>query len=194
MPEILRNAELSVFRTIPDSYNPSYDEVFSQIGDDISDLGHLKKVHISALAAWKRLNLSSRWAKSLQELPDLTLAEMSRPLFEEEISMTERISRFSTSGIPGFRSGTFAVASTVLAAWRPIDFGITDRRSREALRSLHCGCNNDVNTYTTYLSHLHLIRDQVPGLAYTLRTARHIDSVLFSFGSELMDKVSPRQF
>ena len=193
LPEILDVSDGKVFRRSPDTYHPAYDEVLHQIGEDIRGLGHLKKVHISALAAWKRLNLSSRWARSLQELADRDLAEMSVTLFEERIPTQERVARFSSSGIPGFRSGTFAVASTVLSAWQPSEFGITDRRSRDALKSLACGCSDEIATYTRYLAHLHVIRDWAFDSTDELRAARHIDSVLFSFGPMLADKVNPRR-
>lgn len=163
------------------AYPDSYDEVFSQVGGDLQTNGYIRKIDISALAAWKRLNLSTEWMSSLQKIADADLINRSRVLLSEGLDLRERITLFWKSGIPGFSNGTFAVASTVLSAWNPEIFGITDRRSRARLLELGCSCGSRINTYSRYLDHLHFIQDEMnserTGVGYS---CRDIDVMLFS--------------
>ena len=173
-----------VCMTLRDSmsaYPHSYDEVFTQAGDRIRANGYVSKIDISALSAWKRLNLNAQWMESLQELPDADLIRTSRNLFLPNLSIQDRITRFWESEIPGFTSGTFAVASTVLSAWNPMNFGITDWRTRNQLAELSCTCGPRINKYSIYLAHLHFIREEMNS-SFPERTwsCRNVDVMLFS--------------
>ena len=163
------------------TYPQFYDEVFIEVGTRMRTNEFISKVDISALAAWKRLNLNAKWMESLQETRDSDLIQESRSLLARDLPARERIRRFWHSGIPGFSSGTFALASTVLAAWDPLNFGITDRRAREGMTELGCSCGSRINRYSTYLTHLQFIRDEMNSDSPdSTISCRNVDMMLFS--------------
>lgn len=187
LPEGCQIAELITPETrqqffgAPSSYGQFYDEVFDEVGETIRHQGFAKKRDISALAAWKRLPMNTPWATALQEISEAILQETTSRLLRDGISTKSRISEFWESGLPGFSKGRFAVASTVLSAWNPREFGITDRRSRATLANLGCGCRDRLDSYSVYLAHLHALRDSLfPGTDNPLHTARQIDKILYS--------------
>lgn len=170
--------------TLKDSmsaYPRFYDEVFTQVGDRLRANGYISKIDISSLAAWKRLNLNAQWMESLQELPDSELMQTSKNLLLPNLSIQDRVTRFWESGIPGFTSGTFAVASTILSAWDPVNFGITDWRARNRLTELGCTCGPHLNKYSIFLAHLHFIREAMnSSCPERTWSCRDVDVMLFS--------------
>lgn len=163
------------------TYPKFYDEVFMEVGSQMRTNEFISKVDISALAAWKRLNLNAKWMESLQEMRDSDLIQKSRSLLVRDLPARERVRRFWQSGIPGFSSGTFALASTILTAWDPLNFGITDRRARDGMTELGCSCGPRINRYSIYLTHLHFIRDQMNSDSPDLTiSCRNVDMMLFS--------------
>lgn len=180
----LTDVDVRVFGEPVAGYGRHYDQVFEQVGEEIGELNHLKKRHILALAGWKRLRLNTPWTLDLNNMDDDELATRSARIFEEHLSTEERVERATSSGIPGF-GGSFAVASTVLSAWRPSEFGVTDRRSRESLIRLGCTCDRKLNSYLCYLGHLRHIAHEASeaALGHPRVTPRHVDKVLFSLVS-----------
>ena len=180
LPSRLTDDVLDQFANPRFEYPEFYDELFESVGKSIRDQGYLTKRDISALAAWKRLNLSVMWMDSLQRIPDDELEGLTNGLFSGTLATSDLIAAVWGSGIPGFSSGTFAVASTMLSAWNPREFAITDRRSRESLAGLRCGCERTLNKYSVYLAHVHAIRDATfKNENSPLASSRHIDKVLF---------------
>lgn len=161
-------------------YPENYDEILNQVGEEIRLRKYLTKIDISALAAWKRLDLSTKWMMNLQSMSDAVIKNLSRCIFESDLGKSDRILRTAASGIPGF-GGTFAVASTVLTAFDPLNFGITDRRSRESLRHLGCSCGNQLDKYSIFLEHVAFMRDRLSqDLDGQIVTSRFVDQILFA--------------
>jgi|SRR3954447_9948187 len=99
--------------------SPFYDEVLNEVSERALRSGSIGKADVGALAAWKRLNGSTRWMDDLMGTPEETVrtrtAEASRAARGTDMSLpaSAAAARAALAPIPGFRTGD-ALASAVI--------------------------------------------------------------------------------
>jgi len=120
-----------------------YDEVFIAVQAAVERSASVGKYEIGALMLWKRLNLSSRWTRELNNMGDQQVRAITASAIalarDESLAIPEgaRAARQALTGLPGCRHGN-AVASTILTAGAPDRMAIYDVRAVAALNRLKC--------------------------------------------------------
>jgi hypothetical protein len=121
----------------------AYDEAFLEVQAAVERSGSLGKADIGALMLWKRLNLSTRWTRALNNMADRDVRKITNEAIElardrlEPIPDAARQARQALVGLPGCRNG-HAVASTILTAGAPTRMAVYDVRAVGALTDLKC--------------------------------------------------------
>jgi len=135
---------LAAYNSYPNYTDGSpYDEVFLDVQALVEDSGSLGKVEIGALMLWKRLNLSSRWTRDLNNMTDREIRGITQRAIQlardplVHIPEAARQARHVLAGLPGCRYG-HAVASTILTAGAPRRMAVYDVRAVGALKDLEC--------------------------------------------------------
>ena len=94
-----------------ESASPFYDEAIEDVMARAAQRGHLGKADIGAIAAWKRLNTSTRWMRDFMSTADSTVREATATARDSALSTDGDIqsaaskARSALSPIPGFRKG-----------------------------------------------------------------------------------------
>jgi len=169
-----------------DAYPADYDEVFDQVGDRLSQNGYATKCDIGALVLWKAMSPIS-FAKELNGKPDREVQKASREAFAQRPFDIEHDSERldALALIPGMKHwrNWGALASTLLAAFGPVEFGVFDTNAHSALtHTRKLGICKDIRL-PEYFGVLRELRDELrdvrPGV-----TARDVDKGLFQWGRQ----------
>lgn len=161
-----------------DSDLPYYDEIFEEVSGRIRQARSVGKLDIAGLVFWKRIR-SEKVAGSLLQLPEDEIRRTTASALADDVPETERLRILGR--LPGF-GGTWAVGSSVLAAWKPEEFAVTDRRARRALTEVLEVSTEDVISYMSYIRTVRAIRNQVAESDRLAVTARDVDKALFVLG------------
>jgi hypothetical protein len=123
---------------------------------------------------WKRVR-QAKWMEKLLLTPDRLVRERTAAAFAPRLSDAQRLAELGP--LPGFGGGG-AIASLLLCAWDPIEYGVYDRLVVSAKQRLivpACTCN--WSALPTYFEHLRKIRDELStGGAHW--TARMVDMAM----------------
>lgn len=161
-----------------------YDEVFLEVQAGVERSGSVGKADIGALMLWKRLNLSTKWARALNNMADRDVREITGEAIKlareplAPIPDAARQARQALVGLPGCRNG-HAVASTILTAGAPTRMAVYDVRAIRALGDL--GCPAPKGRYGDYM-------EAVVGLLEEVNQTgakwcpRDVDKALFMLG------------
>jgi hypothetical protein len=117
-----------------------------------------------------------RWAADLQKVPEVEIKRKTAAAFEPGLKDSERLDALD---LPGLRARG-AVASTLLAAWKPQEFGVFDDRAVSALKN-ELKISNDPRELTHYFGVLRKLRDELSEIRPALG-ARDIDKRLYMLG------------
>jgi hypothetical protein len=138
-----------------DADGSPYDEVLLDVQTAVERSGSVGKYEIGAFMLWKRLNLSSRWTRELNNMRD----QQVRAITAVAISLARdrgfaipeaaSVARDALTKLPGCRHG-HAVASTILTAGAPDRMAVYDVRALAALKGL--GCQDPVGNYRKYMT------------------------------------------
>lgn len=168
-----------------------YDEVFHEVHRRVLSSGSLGKSDLGALVLWKRIQANTKWAERLLLRPEEEVRYVTGEAYSPGKSDEERLEILAR--LDGFRSGKSALASTVLSAWNPGDFGVIDRWSRRSITLFQMWRNDNlypiplagsIMSYTTYLIMVRHMRDQLTEESGKSITARDVDKGLFWIGRE----------
>jgi hypothetical protein len=163
-------------------YDPVYDELFDEVSARIDSHGDIGKLDIAGLVFWKRIPLG-RWYKSLLAMREADVREITRGAVTTTGTTQDRLRALRP--LPGCKTSAASIASTLLTAWNPSDFAITDRRSRPALVTLlRMVDERAVTRYPEYLRLVRCVRDDINdhGNCEIALTARDIDKALWILG------------
>lgn len=105
------------------SYPHVADEVFSEVRSRLVTHGAATKLDLAALVFWKHIN-NAPWMTQLLRVPDAAVRAATAAAFAPGLSDDERV--VALRPLPGFGGGR-AIASTLLAAWNPEQYGVFDR-------------------------------------------------------------------
>src|SRR6266536_6346237 len=161
-------------------YDPSgfYDEVFTEVSDRIGERGEAGKADICVLITWKRA-VQGRWITDFLLTPDAEVRDRTRKAFA---AATDQQRLDALAPLPGF-SAKYAMATVVLIAYAPVEFGGLDRRALHGLKVLGCPVTAGRGVTLRYLERVRELRDAAaarrPGV-----TARNIDQALWVLGAE----------
>lgn len=161
-----------------------YDEVMAEVQTRVSKTGDLGKGDIGALLLWKRLNLSSRWTRELNELPDAHVRKITGKAIELVRGSARSIPDAASAGrevllaLPGCKSGP-AVASTLLTAGAPDRMAVYDRRAVIALRKLGFTAPGRYSRYMVTLCDIVARVEEHTSLVWC---PRDVDMALFILG------------
>jgi hypothetical protein len=108
---------------------------------------------------WKRVRADS-WATAFLVTPEATVRAATRSAFDARL-LTDFDRKAAVSKLPGFRTGTFAVGSALLCAWRQDEYPVLDRHSVATLRAMAPSCPCQLGSYTTYAPTVRAIRDEL---------------------------------
>jgi hypothetical protein len=161
-------------------YDPSgnYDEVFNQVSARIQAHHEASKADICILICWKRITQGG-WIKEFLSRPDSEVCARTRASFAADSDQT-RLD--ALADLPGFH-GKAALATALLAAYDPSDFGVMDRRAFDGLKLLGRPVSRGRGETLRYLSRVRELRDLVRTVQPTI-TARNIDQALWVIGKE----------
>jgi hypothetical protein len=129
----------NAYPNLEDGY--TYDEVLSEVQVAAKRSGSIGKADIGALMLWKRLDLSTRWTRDLNNMPDRDVREITSRAVELARDTTigvpdaAQAARIALQALPGCRNGQ-AIASTILTAGAPDRMAVYDRRVVEGLEDL----------------------------------------------------------
>ncbi len=119
-----------------------YDEVLLEVHAAADYSGSIGKRDIGALMLWKRLNLSTRWTRALNELSDHHVRTITASALELARETTYSIpdaaglARQALLDFPGCGASSQAVPSTILTACAPERMSVYDTRVVTALKQL----------------------------------------------------------
>ncbi|WP_216854567.1 hypothetical protein [Rhodococcus opacus] len=159
-----------------------YDEVLAEVQARAHRSGSIGKADIGALMLWKRLNLSTKWARELNDTPDHEVRYITGPALElardtgRSIPDAAEAARTELLDLAGCRNGA-AIASTILTAGAPSRMAIYDRRAVAALVAL--GFPNPDGYYSRYMATICGLVDLVNNAEGTSWVARDVDKALF---------------
>lgn len=161
-----------------------YDEVLLEVQAAVERSGSVDKADISALMLWKRLNLSTRWARALNNTSDREVRQITQEAIERArnnlvaIPDAARQARQALVGLPGCRNG-HAVASTILTAGAPARMAVYDVRAINALGNLNCPPSGD--GYGDYMETVVELMQEVNQTG-TSWYPRDVDKALYMLG------------
>lgn len=159
-----------------DDYDLRYDQVFDETGARLRERGEAGLADVCVLVAWKRATQGA-WMKDLLVTPDAEVRARTHDAFAATGDQ-ERLDALAP--LPGF-GNKYALATVVLCAHDPVNYGVLDRRAIEGLRRLGRPVAGGRGITLRYLDRVREIRDLArvgrPGL-----TARNIDQGLWVIG------------
>jgi hypothetical protein len=154
--------------------NPYYDEIFHQAHERIAATGEAGKGLIAMVAFWKRSAQGGRWITPLLSLPDSEVREHTRAAFG---STDDREALRHLANLPGFRRQE-ALATALLTAANPDDYGIMDRWALATLDRLGLGVGTSSGKTLRYLERIRSLRSKVRASG-CLFTCRDVDKALY---------------
>jgi hypothetical protein len=166
------------------------DEVLVEVQTAVEQSGSIGKSDIGALMLWKRLNLSTRWTRALNNMKDQEVREITRAAIvlarnpAVPVPDAAKAAREALVNLPGCRSGQ-AIASTILTAGVPKCMAVYDHRAAAALIGL--GCPDPNGDYTRYMATLGALVDEVNNARKLGWCPRDVDKALFVLGDGLAD-------
>jgi len=159
-----------------DADDNRYDEVFTEIGDRITEAKEAGKLDLAALITWKRSGQGA-WVKDLLATPETRVREVTREAFA---TVGDLPVLNALAVLPGFESQE-AIPTALMAAYDPEDWGVLDDRACSALNSLGLSVGNHRGKTLRYLTTVRTLRDHLaqwrPGI-----TARDVDKGLYVLG------------
>jgi len=163
-----------------DATGSFYDQVFAEIGQRIRDADEAGILDLAALILWKRSGQGS-WVKDLLSTPEREVRAITREAF----AVSGDASVLGTlAALPGFKSEG-PIATALMAARDPHDWGVLDVRATNALRSVGRPIGNKRGKTLRYLAEVRRLRDDLarerPGMS-----AREVDKGLW-----WLDKFNP---
>jgi hypothetical protein len=116
-------------------YDPSgsYDEVFDEVSARLHAHHEASKADICILVCWKRITQGG-WITRFLRTPDIEVRARTREAFA---AVSDQARLDSLAPLPGFGSKA-ALATALLAAYDPAEFGVMDRRAFTGLKLLGC--------------------------------------------------------
>ena len=164
------------------SEDDHYDEILDEIHQRITTTGSVGKSDIGALMLWKRLNLNTRWARSLNNESDKRVREITSEAIglasSGDIPEAARDARTALRDLPGCRSGA-AVASTILTAAWPERMAVYDRHAAKALTDLNF--EHPHGRYSVYMASVCTLADQLSDHTGAVWLPRDVDKALFEW-------------
>ncbi len=118
-----------------------YDEALHEVGRRGAANQSLGKADIGALVMWKRIQANTRWASSLNVLPDDEVRRATGQAYAAvndtavPIPEAARAGRIALRSLPGCNVG-FSLASALLVAMAPARMAVYDRRALVGLTRL----------------------------------------------------------
>ncbi|MBM9839268.1 hypothetical protein JO861_22220 [Rhodococcus hoagii] len=188
-PDATITALLHAYRAYPSlATGAFYDEILTEVQDRVARAGSLGKADLGALLLWKRLNLSARWTRALNELPDAEVRTVTGRAYEVARDGDRPIPEAAGEALavlrmlPGCRHGA-AVASTVLTAGAPDRMAVYDRRAATALKAL--GYSHPNGDYGRFMATVCELTAAVNGATGTKWCPRDVDKALFILGGNV---------
>jgi hypothetical protein len=163
-----------------------YDEVLNEVQTAAECSGSIGKSDIGALMLWKRLNLSTRWTRALNDLPDKQVRELTQAAIatardtSRPIPQAAKAARIALLELPGCRGTGAAVASTILTAGAPDRMAVYDKRAAAALVELDRP--NPHGHYDRYMQSVCALRDEVNKAPDKAWRPRDVDKALYMLG------------
>lgn len=164
-----------------------YDEVLLEVQAAADYSGSIGKRDIGALMLWKRLNLSTRWTRALNELSDhhvRTITASALQLAREttySIPDAAGLARQALLDLPGCGTSSQAVPSTILTACAPERMSVYDTRVVTALKQLRF--SGPIDHYRHYMTVVYSLVDAVNNDRGLHWRPRDVDKALFMLGS-----------
>jgi hypothetical protein len=155
-----------------------YDEVFVEVQKRIAASGCAGKLDIAAITVWKRSAQGSRWIGRLMSESEGRVREVTRAAFAAK---GDGAALNALAVLPGYESQG-PLATALLSAYRPADFGVMDRRARAGLKSLDRGVGTSKGMTLRYFKKVRELRDDLAALRPGV-TARDIDKGLYVLGA-----------
>jgi len=161
-------------------YDPSgnYDEVFDQVSARFQAHHEATKADICILICWKRITQGG-WIEDFLSRPDSEVRARTRAAFA---AGSDQARLDALAPLPGFGVKA-ALATAVLTAHDPVDFGVMDRNAFAGLKLLGCPVSRGRGETLRYLDRVRELRDHVRTTKPTI-TARNIDQALWVLGKE----------
>jgi hypothetical protein len=162
-----------------------YDEVLAEVQAAAGRTGSIGKSDIGALMLWKRLNLSTKWVRALNDLPDKCVRELTQAAItsardtSRAIPEAARVARMALVDLPGCRTGA-AVASTILTAGAPDRMAVYDRWAADALIELDFP--NPGGDYSRYMEYVCSLLQDVNKATNKVWLPRDVDKALYGLG------------
>lgn len=163
----------------------AYDEVLFEVQVAAERSGSIGKVDIGALMLWKRLNLSTRWTRELNNMPDRDVREITSTAIQlardsaTGIPDAAQAARTVLQALPGCRNGQ-AIASAILTAGAPERMAVYDKRGVQGLKEL--GRPSTKGRYSTYMTIVCSLLDAIHTEHDTGWFPRDIDKALYMIG------------
>lgn len=159
-----------------DAADNRYDEVFTEIGQRITQGREAGKLDLAALITWKRSGQGA-WVKDLLATPEARVRKVTRQAFAADGDLA--VLR-TLAILPGFGSRG-PIATALMAAYAPREWAVLDRRASDALTDLERPIGRHSGRTLRYLATVRDLRNELavrqPGI-----TAREIDKGLFILG------------
>jgi hypothetical protein len=157
-----------------DAGDNRYDEVFLEVRQRITTSGWAGKLDLAAIVLWKR-SAQGSWVKDLLATPEAVVREITRAAFATSGDLP--VLR-ALASLPGF-AAQGPIATALMAAYNPYDWGVLDSRATKALADLDRPIGKQQRDKTLrYLTAIRKIRDELanerPGI-----TARDVDKGLW---------------
>lgn len=154
-----------------------YDDVFIEVSARAQQGRELGKADLCILICWKR-SARGPFVTALLQEPEEKVRAVTRVTFAA-VSDEDRL--VALAELPGFK-GRGALATVVLCAFDPVNFGIMDDRADRGLRRLGCPIVGLKGYTTRYLQVLRDLRDEWH-VTRPQATARDVDKALWVLGS-----------
>ena len=164
-----------------------YDEVLHEVQAAAELSGSVGKRDIGALMLWKRLNLSVRWTRALNELSDHHVRTITASALElardstRPIPDAARSAREALLSLPGCGPSGQAIPSTILTACAPNRMSVYDARAVDALRQLRY--SGRIDHYRQYMTVVCSIVDEANEARGLNWHPHDVDKALFIMGS-----------
>jgi hypothetical protein len=162
-----------------DEKHHHYDDVFREVQDRIAQHGEAGKLDLAALTLWKR-SAQGAWVSSLLHTDEKSVREATRRAFEASDDLQ---ALGALAVLPGFASQA-AMATAVLAAHCPREYGVMDRHALKALTAYGRDVGRSRGQTLRYLDAVRVLRDDLAAVRSGI-TARDVDKGLYVYGRRL---------
>jgi hypothetical protein len=179
-PGPLSDADAERLLAAIDAYDADdnrYDEVFTEIGQRITDSQEAGKLDLAALITWKR-SAQGAWVKSLLATPETLVRSVTRKAFaaDGDLAVLQTL-----AALPGF-AVQGPIATALMAAYDPREWAVLDSRATTALADLGRPVGNQRGKTLRYLAAARRLRDELAARRPRV-TARDVDKGLFMLGA-----------